>query len=109
MTERRIINTVLFDIGDTLLDFESLDPRPYLAEGFRLGYEYLASLGYSLSPFEHYARRMRRTIMWRFLWSRLVRREMKLFETMITTHRAIGVALDHDTAVERREVAGPLS
>ena len=100
MTERRTINTILFDVGGTLLDFESLDPRPYLAEGFRLGYEHLASLGHSLPPFERYARRMRRTITWRFLWSRFVQREMKLFETMIAVHRALGVTLDHDTAVE---------
>ncbi|MFH0981488.1 MAG: HAD family hydrolase [Planctomycetota bacterium] len=95
-----MIDTVLFDIGNTLLDFDSLDPRPFLGEGFRLGYEYLAARGHALPPFERYARGMGRRIMWRFLWSRLMRREMQLFESMITAHAALGIRLDPDSAAE---------
>jgi HAD superfamily hydrolase (TIGR01549 family) len=99
-TPRRRIDTVLFDVGNTLLDFDSLDPCPYLAEGFRLGHEYLASLGHALPPLSRYVRRLRWTITWRFVRSRLVRREMRLFETMIDEHHALGISLDRDTAAE---------
>ncbi|MCK4658485.1 MAG: HAD family hydrolase [Phycisphaerae bacterium] len=100
MTEPRVIDTVLFDIGNTLLDFEVLDPRLYFDEGFRLGYEYLTSRGYTLPPFGRYSRVVRRAVLWRYLWSRLVRREMRLFEGMIAAHKSLGIVLDHDTAVE---------
>ena len=100
MSERRTIDTVLFDIGDTLLNFACADPRPYFAEGFRLGYAYLASIGWSLPPFERYARAVYRTVLWRFLWSRVVRREARLFEGLIAVHESMGITLDPETATE---------
>lgn len=94
MNAPRRINTVLFDIGNTLLDFETLDPRPFLDQGFRQGYDYLASLGHPLPPFERYQQRMRRGMVRQYLWSRLIRREMKLMEPMIRGHAALGIDLN---------------
>lgn len=100
MLQQRVIDTVLFDIGNTLLDFESLDPRVYFAEGFRLGYEYLSSRGHALPSFERYTRVMRRVLLWRYIRSRLMRREMLFFESMIVAHKFVGITLDYDSAVE---------
>jgi HAD superfamily hydrolase (TIGR01549 family) len=96
----RIVDTILFDIGNTLLDFESLDPRPFLGEGFRLGHEFLTARGHRLPPYPAYARRLRWAMAWRFLRSRLVRREMQLYESMIAVHARLGIHLERATADE---------
>lgn len=100
MTGQRMIDTVLFDIGGTLLDFESLDPRPYFAEGFRRGYEYLSSRGLKLPSYARYVRVMRWAVLRRYLWSWIVRREVRLLDALVPIHNSIGVELDPDTITE---------
>ncbi|MCP4592075.1 MAG: HAD family hydrolase [bacterium] len=101
MAERRVIQTVLFDLGDTLLNFHpSSDPRPYLADGIRLGHEYLASLGLTPPPLAQYARAVRRATLRSYLWSLVARREARLAEALRPLHASLGMNLDPDTLEE---------
>jgi HAD superfamily hydrolase (TIGR01549 family) len=93
VTGQRHIDTVLFDIGDTLLDFQpTSDPRPYFADGFRRGHEYLVSRGLALPSLERYSRRLRRSILAAYLCSWITRREVQLLKALDSAHRGLGVA-----------------
>ena len=95
----RIIDTVLFDVGNTLLDFG--DERRHLPAGLRLGYDHLRERGCALPSFERYARHLRRGLALRLIWSRLVtRRELRPVAAVQAGHRALGIELDASAAVE---------
>jgi putative hydrolase of the HAD superfamily len=88
-----MIEAVLFDLGDTLIRYESNDPRHYFARGVRLAYDYLDGIGVSLPGLPAYARRVRRRMVWTFVWTRLRRREVRPIESLRSIHRQMGIAL----------------
>jgi putative hydrolase of the HAD superfamily len=52
--ERREIKAVLFDLGETLLNFGRFSPTRLFRRGARLSYEYLKSCGQAVGNFEYY-------------------------------------------------------
>ena len=72
------IEAILFDLGDTLLDFGKVDIDGLFSEGARLAYDYLQRLGAAdrLPSFEEYRRSNILSIRLHYLWSHIVRREL---------------------------------
>jgi HAD superfamily hydrolase (TIGR01549 family) len=88
-----MIKAVLFDLGDTLIRYESNDPRHYFERGVRLAYDYLDGIGVSLPALPAYARRIRRRMLWTFVRTRLRRREVRPIESLQKIHAQMGIGL----------------
>ena len=66
------IKAVLFDLGETLLDFGRIKPTQLFRQGARLSYDYLKSCGQSVGNFEYYC------------WSNLIALRLRHFISNIT-------------------------
>jgi HAD superfamily hydrolase (TIGR01509 family) len=71
----RRIKGILFDLGDTLLNFGRLDVASLFEAGARLAYDYLKALEQPLPSFARFHRRQLWAIRWNYLKSRFTRRE----------------------------------
>lgn len=69
------IRGILFDLGDTLLDFGEIDAVKLFAAGAERAYEFLQQLRQPLPPFRGYLRRQLRAVRWHYLRSRITGRE----------------------------------
>jgi putative hydrolase of the HAD superfamily len=98
MTRR--INGILFDLGDTILDFGKVDVLSMFEAGARLSYDYLLSLEMPLPSFARYFRRQLRAIRWNYLKSRLTRREFNSLDVLGRLHRRMGHRLSPAQRVE---------
>jgi len=87
---------VLFDLGDTLVHFETWRPRRFLQAGTRPAYDRLCEWGFSPPAFPRYSRAIRRSFIRSFLWSRLRRREVQLAEIFHRKHLAMGLPVDQE-------------
>ena len=90
MVEHRQIKGILFDLGDTLLDFGNVDVDSLFEAGTRLAYGYLQSLNQPLPPFGRFHRRHLWAIRWNYFKSRLTRREFSSREIMRRLSREMG-------------------
>ncbi len=95
-----MLQAVLFDLGDTLLDFEPINPRAVMALGARTTYDYLESLGMALPPYSRYARHQLRTARWDYCMARLRRREFNSLTTLARISHNLGLELGHDRLLE---------
>ncbi len=98
MTAR--IKGILFDLGDTLLDFGSVDINSLFEAGGRLAYDYLHSLNLSLPSFEKFHRRQLRAIRWNYLKSHITRREFNSLDVIGRMATRMGHDLTPDQMVE---------
>ncbi|MCK4601078.1 MAG: HAD family hydrolase [Phycisphaerae bacterium] len=69
------IKGILFDLGETLLNFGKIDINSVFEHGARLSYDYLSQLEMPLPPFKKYHRRQLWAIRWNYFKSRLTGRE----------------------------------
>ena len=76
------IKGILFDLGDTLVDFGHLDVPTLFEAGARQTYDYLQSLGERLPSFAAYHRRQLRAIRWNYFKSKLTRREFNSLDLL---------------------------
>ena len=95
-----MLQAVLFDLGDTLLDFEPVNARAVMNMGARTTYDYLHSLGLVLPPYRRYARHQLRCARWDYLVARLQRREFNSLTTLARISEALGLRLGHDKLLE---------
>lgn len=96
----KTITAILFDLGDTLLDFGKVDLPRLFNEGARLAYDYLATLGKPLPEFERYRRRHLRAIHWHELKSRLTGREFNSLHLMESLCRRMNLRLSREQLLE---------
>jgi HAD superfamily hydrolase (TIGR01509 family) len=96
----RGIQGILFDLGDTLLNFGELDINSLFEQGGLLAYEYLQKLGQPLPPFEVYHRRQYWAVRWNYFLSHFRRREFNSLNLMKRLTRRMGLNLTHEQAVE---------
>jgi len=89
-----MIDAVLFDLGDTLLHFETARARQYLESATRPAYDRLAELGFRLPNYKVYFRAIKRRFLRAFLWSRLIRREAQLMNAFHRLHHRMGIDID---------------
>jgi len=69
------IQAVLFDLGDTLIDFEPMDSRAVFRIGAERTYAYLTQVGCKLPPFRKYCSSQLSAIRWSYLRAKLSGRE----------------------------------
>ena len=97
--ERRI-RGILFDLGDTLLDFGEVDALKLFRNGAVLGYRYLEQIGQPLPTFRRYHRRQLRAVRWNYLKSRITGREFSALDLMARASRRFGQDLTRDQLLE---------
>lgn len=86
-----MLRAVLFDLGDTLLDFEPMDTRALFREAAKVTYDRLAGLGAALPAFERYVGAHFRAVRWSYFWAKLTGREFNSFELLRRFHRRLGL------------------
>lgn len=86
---------VLFDLGDTLLDFQPMDTRALFRQAARATYDVLEARGVkSLPAFERYASVYFRGMKWAYFWAKLRRREFNSLELLRRFHTRMGLPTD---------------
>lgn len=95
------IRGILFDLGDTLLDFGRWDPHDLFEQGARSAYEYLRGLGKSLPSFEWFHRWQLWVIRWNFFKSRFTRRDFNALDVLGRISRRMGHHLTHAQTMEQ--------
>jgi len=91
------IKGILFDLGETLLDFGKVDVRGLFESGARLAYDYLAKLGQPLPTFAQYHRRQLWAIRRSVLFSRIIRREFNALDII----RRLAGRMGHELTQEQ--------
>lgn len=94
------IRGILFDLGDTLLDFGPVDARTLFESGGRLAYEYLEKLGQPLPSFAKFHRRQLWAVRWNYVKSHLTRREFNALDLIGKLSRRMGQRLTHEQMLE---------
>jgi len=94
------ISAIMFDLGDTLLDFGAVDVPSLFEAGARLTYDYLRTLGQPLPKFSSYHRRQLWAIRWNYLKSRFTRREFNSMDLLGKLHVRMGHRLTREQTEE---------
>ena len=96
------IQGILFDLGDTILDFGPINTLELFARGARLAYRHLQGLSQPLPPFEKFHRRQLRAVQWHYMKSRFTRREFDSLDVLGRLAKKMG----HDlTGAQVEELA----
>ena len=88
-----MIRGILFDLGDTLIDFGQVDIDRLFAQGAQLAYDYLRGLNQPLPDFSVFHRRQLRAIRFRWFISRLTGREFNSIEVLGRISQKMGQKL----------------
>jgi HAD superfamily hydrolase (TIGR01549 family) len=96
------IDGILFDLGDTLLDFGEVDVATIFESAARQTYDYLTGLGVEMPSFASYHRRQYWAVRWHVVKSRLTRREFNALDLIVALTARLGRKL---TAKQAEELA----
>lgn len=77
-----MVQAILFDLGDTLLDFRPLDRKAIVAQGAKESYERLRQAGCRLPSPNRYRRGMVAAVHLSLFWSRIRGREFNILNMM---------------------------
>ncbi len=88
---------LLFDIGDTLIDFCTPNIIPDLKKGPTLAHEFMVEQGIKVPAVERYIRACRWRFMTDFIKAEILRREVDILATLRRVHAALGLPTDRDT------------
>jgi len=91
------IKGILFDLGDTLVDFGKVDIASMFEAGARLAHEYLENQGFKVPSLPKYHRQQLWAIRWNYLKSRFTRREFNSLDLL----GKLGARLGHDLTKEQ--------
>jgi len=94
------IRGILFDLGDTLLEFGKIDAVKLFSIGARRGYQYLAELGLPLPNFAVYHRRQYWAVRWCYFKSRLTGRDFNIMDQIDRIGHTFGHRLAREDLVE---------
>lgn len=87
------IQAILFDLGDTLLDFGRVNLRGLFDLGGRLAHQYLRDEGLEVPSLAKYRRMHLRSIHWHVFLSAITRREFNARDLMAKLSRKMGLSL----------------
>jgi len=90
------IKGILFDLGDTVLDFAPVDIRVMFEAGAKLAYEYLQGLDQPVPSFAKFHRKQLWAIRWSYLKSRITRREFNSLELIGRVGKSMGHNLNDE-------------
>ncbi len=94
------IRGILFDLGDTLLDFGAVDTLDLFEQGAKQTHEWLQSHDQPVPNLATYHRRELRAIQWAYFRSWLTRREFNSFDIMCRLAREMGHTLSEEQLTE---------
>ena len=89
-----MIKAILFDLGDTLFDFDGLDTRAVYQESSRATYDFLKSQGYAVPSYGRYYRHKLWAVAKAFAWSRLRRRDFSCHDVVCRVCTTLHLGLD---------------
>lgn len=95
-----MLKAILFDLGDTLFDFEHMKRSQVFQTAGKKTYDYLASMGHSLPPFPRYYKSHVWAVRWAYVRSVLRRREFNVFDLLGTMCQRMHLQLDNTTLEE---------
>ena len=95
-----MLRAILFDLGDTLIDFEPMDTRAVFRTGAASTYEFLQARGHALPPFNIYCRRQFWAVRWAYLYAKLRRREFNGLNLLESFCASIGIHLDRTALLD---------
>lgn len=90
-----MIDAVLFDLGDTIIDFGvgRREAEILFKKGARLTYDYLDGKKLPVPPFARYFRAHYRCMQRAYAWSKLTRRDFSYADVLARAARKLGLAL----------------
>jgi len=91
---------ILFDLGDTLLNFGKVDVLSLFKQGARLGYDYLTSIRQPLPPYPKFYRKQMWAIRWTYFKSCITRREFNSLDLLGRVSHNMGHRLTNDQLLE---------
>jgi len=94
------VKGILFDLGDTLIDFGHVSMTAMFRQGARLGYEYLQELGKSVPGFRKFHYRQLWAIRWNYIKARVTGREFNSLDVMNHFARKWGYELSETESLE---------
>jgi FMN phosphatase YigB (HAD superfamily) len=95
MTDKKI-KALLFDLGDTLLDFGKISPGEIFRQGARLSYDFLKSSGQPVSGFKYYCLWNMAALQFRRLISNITRNDFNSTALLRWAGMKKGIRLDGD-------------
>jgi putative hydrolase of the HAD superfamily len=98
----RKVKGIMFDLGDTLIDFAHTSMTDMFRQGAQLGYEYLEELGKDLPAFRKFHYRQLWAIRWNYIKARVTGKEFNSMDIMAHFARKWGYELSES---ENRELA----
>ncbi|MDP6635230.1 MAG: HAD family hydrolase [Phycisphaerae bacterium] len=96
----RKVKGILFDLGDTLIDFAHVSMTAMFRQGAELGYAYLKELGKSVPGFRKFHFRQLWAIRWNYIKSRVTGREFNSLDIMSHFARKWGYELTEAEGLE---------
>ena len=96
----RRIKGILFDLGDTLIDFAHVSMTAMFRQGAREGYAYLQELGKSTPGFRKFHYRQLWAIRWNYIKARVTGREFNSLDVMGRFARKWGYELSEAESLE---------
>ncbi len=91
-----MIEAVIFDIGDTLLHFETMKAREFLDVATHPAHARLCELGFQPPPFKAYVRSIKWAFWWAYLRARARRREVQIMRAFARCHARMGIRLSDE-------------
>ena len=95
-----MLRAILFDLGDTLIDFEPMDTRAVFRQAAAATYQFLRDRGHVLPEFDVYCRRQFRAVRWAYFWAKLRSREFNSLHLLRRFCAEMGIELDEGTLLE---------
>jgi putative hydrolase of the HAD superfamily len=95
-----MLRAILFDLGDTLIDFEPMDTRAVFRQAAEATHGFLRQEGCEVPPLPVYCRRQFRAVRWAYLWAKLWRREFNGLDMLRHFCHRIGARLDEAALLE---------
>ena len=94
------VKGILFDLGDTILDFGVLDTRGLFVRGARLAYRRLQELNQPVPPFRAFHRTQLRAVRFHYFLSRVRRREFNSLNLLRRQCRKMGQEVTPEQLLE---------